>query len=147
MRNGSRLTPSSFGSGGMPAAASAVGSTSSWMTGCACVSCRHAPCPAKERHADAALPRLPLRPRSGSLLEPLMVVPGIVGPPLSLMKKTSVFSSRPRVAQLRQIVTDGVVHRRHHGRVGAALSSAMTVNASRYLSVACIGVCTALNAR
>jgi hypothetical protein len=34
-------------------------------------------------------------PRSGALLEPLTVVVGIVGPPLSLKKKMSVFSSSP----------------------------------------------------
>ena len=34
-------------------------------------------------------------PRSGVLVAPLIVVPSIVGPPLSLKKKISVFSSRP----------------------------------------------------
>ena len=36
-----------------------------------------------------------LEPRNGSFREPLTVVPGIVGPPLSLMKTTNVFCSRP----------------------------------------------------
>ena len=33
-------------------------------------------------------------PRSGALLEPLMVVPGMVGPPLSLKNTIRVFDSR-----------------------------------------------------
>jgi len=37
-------------------------------------------------------------PRKGSLREAFTVVPGIVGPPLSLMKATSVFRSRPASA-------------------------------------------------
>ena len=36
-----------------------------------------------------------LEPRSGAFTEPLVVVPFIVGPPLSLMKKTSVRPSCP----------------------------------------------------
>ena len=35
-----------------------------------------------------------LEPRKGSFREALMVVPNMVGPPLSLKKKISVFSSR-----------------------------------------------------
>ena len=60
-------------------------------------------------------------PRSGVLVEPLIVVPAIVGPPLSLKKKTSVFSSSPSARERGERSADGVVHRRHHGGIGAAL--------------------------
>ena len=55
-------------------------------------------------------------PRSGSLREPLMVVPRMVGPPLSLKKKISVFSSSPRGPELFEHRADGLVHRRRASR-------------------------------
>ena len=46
-----------------------------------------------ERHTDAALQVWRFDPRSRALRDPLIVVPGMVGPPLSLKKMTSVCSS------------------------------------------------------
>ena len=59
-------------------------------------------------------------PRSGSLREPLIVVPGMVGPPLSLKKTISVSSSRPSRAELLQHLADRLVHGREHRGVGPA---------------------------
>ena len=47
----------------------------------------------RKRNANAAFPGLPLRATQWSVVDPLTVVDGIVGPPLSFKKITSVFSS------------------------------------------------------
>ena len=96
---------------------------SSWITG----SSYTLPAGSLPFHAMTNGTRMPpssvvrFEPRSGVLREPLMVVPGIVGPPLSLMKKMSVSSSRPASAQLVEHLADRVVHGRQHRRVGAPL--------------------------
>jgi hypothetical protein len=72
-----------------------VGATSSWMMG------RRSTRPASRRpfHVISKATRIPpshvcrFDPCSGALLEPLTVVVGMVGPPLSFRKITSVFSS------------------------------------------------------
>ena len=60
-------------------------------------------------------------PLKGALLDPLIVVVVIVGPPLSLKKTISVFSFQVVFAQCRQHLADSVVQRRHHGGIRAAL--------------------------
>ena len=60
-------------------------------------------------------------PRNGSLRDALIEVPGIVGPPLSLKKNTSVLSSRFLLVQRLSTLADRIVHRRHHAGVRAAI--------------------------
>ena len=81
------------------------------------------------------------------MLEPFTVVVGMVGPPLSLKKKISVFSSSPAARSATMVrptpssIADSIA------AYVRRCSFAIWVKRARYLSVACIGVCTALNAR
>ena len=78
-------------------------------------------------------------PRSGSLREPLIVVPSMVGPPLSLKKTISVSPSTPPA--------QGVEHLADASSSAVSIaayvrrdSSLMDANRLRRSSVACIGV-------
>jgi hypothetical protein len=86
-------------------------------------------------------------PRNGVLTEALVVVPFIVGPPLSLMNATSVFSvsfssasflvTAPMASSIALIMAAYV----------RRFSSSIAANFFSRGSSACIGVWTALNAR
>ena len=95
---------------------------SSWITGCSYTD----PAGSLPFHCTTNGTRMPpssvvrLEPRNGSLREPLMVVPRMVGPPLSLKKKISVFSSRSRGPERVEHLADGLVHRGEHRGVGLA---------------------------
>ena len=75
------------------------------------------------------------------------VVPGMVGPPLSLKKTTTVFCSRPRSRSVsRTRPTPSSMAESIAAYVRRA-ESWIAENRASLGSVACIGVCTALNAR
>ena len=82
-------------------------------------------------------------PRRGSLRE---VVCG-VGPPLSLMKKISVFSSSPASWTLASTAPTASSMAESMAENVCRFSSLTFGNRSRYLAVACSGACTALKGR
>ena len=114
VRNGSKLTPSSFFCEGCatPAAASAVGWISSEITGRSST-LPAGTCPVHWIMKGMRMPPshvVAFVPRRGSFRE---VVCG-VGPPLSLMKKISVDSSSRALCNLPR-TAHRVIHRRKHG--------------------------------
>ena len=89
-----------------------------------------------------------LEPRSGVLREPLIVVPVHRRPAVVADEEDQRVLLELLGAQLGEHLADGVVHRRASSRrrCGAACPRS-SANCFSRASVACIGVCTALNAR